>query len=242
MYYSKKVVVSGSIIEVYEYDKIQKRGYTIKKKREKKGQLEFELDKIKIKRMDSVNRTRTLIRRLINANPELNKFITLTFAENITDITFANRYFSKFIMRLKYRYPNIKYIAVIEFQRRGAVHYHMLMNDNYLPNALLSEIWGMGFVKINKIDHVDNVGAYVCKYLSKDTIDDRMWNRKKFFCSKNLNVSFTFFTEKEIENIKNSYELIDFEPVYKSEFDNKYVGKVKYSQYNVRNSKTNITT
>lgn len=235
MYYFSKIIVSGSIIEVYQYDKIQKKDYTRKKKLIIPGQLQLDLNKkIKEKRMDSVNRTRTVIRRLINANPELDEFVTLTFKENITDITIANRHFSKFIMRLKYKHPNLKYVAVIEFQRRGAVHYHLLMNISYVKNIEIAQLWGHGFVKVNKIDHVDNVGAYICKYLSKDTIDTRMWNKKKFFCSKNLATPLAFFSESEIANIKNAYDLGSVQPVYKCEFDNEYTGKVKYTQYNLK--------
>ncbi|GAI10009.1 unnamed protein product, partial [marine sediment metagenome] len=40
------------------------------------------------------------------------------------DIT--NREFKKFIQRLRYQYGDFKYMAVIEFQDRGAIHYHMI--------------------------------------------------------------------------------------------------------------------
>lgn len=238
MFYYQKVVVSGPVIELYEYDRIQKRGYTLRKRPAFKGQLKLNFEP-KTKRMDNINRTRTFLRRLINSNPDLDKFITLTFKENISDITLANRLFAKFIMKLKYRYPDIRYIAVIEFQRRGAVHYHVLMKLPYIEANYLAYIWSHGFVKINEINHVDNVGAYICKYLSKDTTDERMWGKKKFFCSKNLNTPEEFFTKKEVDIIKSAFDLVSVEPVYNLHFDNEWTGGVKYNQYNLNRPERN---
>jgi hypothetical protein len=89
----------------------------------------------------SVHRTRTEIRRLINSNPQLNKFMTLTFAENITDLKQANYEFNKFVLRLSYKYPKFEYLAVPEFQQRGAVHYHVICN---LPFVHYNEILKLG--------------------------------------------------------------------------------------------------
>ena len=111
-------------------------------------------------RRGNMQKARNRLRRLITANfDEHSKFITLTFKENLTDVKKANYEYMKFIQRLRYRYGDFKYIAVIEFQKRGAVHYHMISNLPYIDNSKLCEIWGQGFVKINDIRHVDNVGA-----------------------------------------------------------------------------------
>lgn len=48
------------------------------------------------------------------------------------------------------------------------------------------EIWGHGFVKINAIDKVDNLGAYITKYMTKDKADDRLKTEKGYLCSRNL--------------------------------------------------------
>ena len=68
-------------------------------------------------------------------------------------------------MRLNYKLnQKIKYLAVIEFQERGAVHYHVLSDIPYIPQKELQDIWGHGFVYINAVKHVDNIGAYIVKY------------------------------------------------------------------------------
>ena len=68
-----------------------------------------------------------------------------------------------------------------------------MFNAPYIKNNKLQEIWGNGFVKINNIDNVDNVGAYVSEYLRQaekgqghNLEDDRLQGRKSYFSSKGL--------------------------------------------------------
>jgi len=191
--YDLKVVVSGKQVELYKYRKSVWRDYEINKEEVLKKipkQLDiFEQEKLKKQRRQfSINRTKTEIRRLVNSNPQLNKFMTLTFAENITDLKTTNYIFNKFVLRMSYKIPNFQYLAVPEFQKRGAVHYHLLCNLPFIEVSELQEIWGQGFIKINKIDNVNNVGAYVSKYLGKE-MDERTFGKKKFFRSQNLQKS-----------------------------------------------------
>lgn len=132
--------------------------------------------------------------RLIDCNFDAQtKFLTLTFAENVSDIKYCNREFSKFTKRLNRRIygtdkKQLKYLAVWEAQKRGAIHYHVvLFGLPYIKSAELREVWGHGFVKINRVDvdHRANVGRYISKYFSKD-VDEGSYKQKKFFRSQNL--------------------------------------------------------
>ena len=167
----KKYVITGHILEVYEYD------YYIHGKGGFSGTAKGDADiENALKNYANTNqRRRDKIRRLacMNFNNTYDKFLTLTFAENMTNIEDTNYLFKKFIKKLKYNYNllNLKYLAVIEFQQRGAVHYHVLLNIPYIPHMELQELWGHGFVFINAISHVDNLGAYVLKYMTKDNKD-----------------------------------------------------------------------
>lgn len=237
MIYHQKLVISGDFLELYKYGKIQLKGY--KKVEKPKTRYPDEIDvnkkqKQQHKAMFSINRTRTLIRRIINSNKDFDKFVTLTFKENFKDINEANRIFSKFIMRLKYKFSELKYLAVIEFQQRGAVHYHMVCNLRYVPNKELSEIWGHGFVKINEISHVTNLGAYICKYLSKDMFDVKMFGQKKYFCSRNCIKPEEILDENVIHDVLALYGIDEqSDPVYKCVFDNEYTGEVEYNQFKI---------
>lgn len=134
------------------------------------------------------------IARLVDTNFDNNtKFMTLTFKDNITDVSYTNKEFSKFIKRLNYylykeKRQLLKYIAVWEQQKRGSIHYHIIFFSlPYIKNNDLQKIWGFGFVKINRIDvdSKENRGRYVSKYFSKN-IDIKTYKQKSFFKSQNL--------------------------------------------------------
>ena len=182
----KKYVITGHILEVYSYDYYihGKGGFS----GTAKGQAEIENA---LKNYANTNqRRRDKIRRLActNFNNKYDKFLTLTFAENKTNIEECNLLFKNFIKRLKYKYNLLclKYLAVIEFQERGAVHYHVLLNIPYIPHKELQELWGNGFVFVNAISHVDNLGAYILKYMTKDNNDTRLMGKKVYLTSRNL--------------------------------------------------------
>lgn len=115
------------------------------------------------------------IRRLVDCNyDDKSSFLTITFKENITDVKLAHNEFEKFMKRLK-RYlkrTKVKYIATWERQKRGAVHYHIILFDvPFMDVNKLEEIWGNGFVKINQIAKSVKqweIGVYLTKYFVKD--------------------------------------------------------------------------
>lgn len=117
-------------------------------------------------------------RGIINANVvdvEKVRWCTLTYAENMTDSERLYRDFQKFNQRFQYYcakkgYSKPEYIVMMEPQGRGAWHAHLLyiwedQKAPYIPNKDFAEIWQHGFVKIKKLDNVDNVGAYLTAYL-----------------------------------------------------------------------------
>lgn len=134
----------------------------------------------------SVKRTLKKIRYLVNKNFRGRKnelFVTLTYAENMTDPKILYQDFKKFIMRLKYKYGDVDYINVIEPQGRGAWHCHVLMifrehKKIYVPNDEMRSLWGQGFVKVNALskdgEAVTNIGAYLSSYLADIEINDPM--------------------------------------------------------------------
>ena len=127
---------------------------------------------------DSILRTFARLRGYINANiTDVSKvrWCTLTYAENMTDTERLYQDFRKFWLRFLYYckkkgYSKPEYIVMMEPQARGAWHAHLLiiwsdMTAPYISNKDFREIWEQGFVKIKKLDDVDNVGAYLTAYL-----------------------------------------------------------------------------
>lgn len=235
----KKYVITGHILEVYSYDYYihGKGGFS----GTAKGQAEIENA---LKNYANTNqRRRDKIRRLActNFNNRYDKFLTLTFAENKTNIEECNLLFKNFIKRLKYKYNLLclKYLAVIEFQERGAVHYHVLLNIPYISHKELQELWGNGFVFVNAISHVDNLGAYILKYMTKDNNDTRLMGKKAYLTSRNLKQEETIVNHdlKDFDKLESKiiqkYNLNDLKAVYEANYDTEMLGNCTYKQYNL---------
>lgn len=171
------------------------------------------------------------------------QFITLTFGDNITDIKSANYEFTKYIQRLNFfitqnKKSFLKYIVVIEFQKRGAVHYHiMFFNMPYIEDnkKKIAEVWGQGFIHSKSIESVDGLKKtirYMSKYMSKNFDDSRLHGKKCYFVSKQLKKPrFVYFNDQ----IK---ELLDFVPPETLEYHSNtptegYIPLVDYKRYNL---------
>lgn len=245
--YDLRVVVSGKQVEIYKYKKNVWRDYEVKKEdnaqKEPKQLNIFEEEKLKKQRIQfSINRTKTEIRRLINSNPQLNKFMTLTFAKSTTDLKEVNYIFNQFIKRMVYRYPDFEYFAVPEFQKDedyygrkkeqgGSVHYHLLCNLPYIENQALEWFWKQGMVDIRKIDEVNNLGAYMSKYLGKELFSGRMFGKKKFFRSQSLKESIEILGHLAQQFIERFLSLLS--PVFEKVFKSDWIGEVEYKAYSL---------
>ena len=124
-----KVVISGNQVEIYTFEK-ELRGRKLKRffplaeisddvLRERADYLEKKMSGY-FTYLNRLRAKRNFI-RLVNTNSTRNdKLLTLTFKENITDVSAACKLFTQFIKRLKtfitLQYTDFKYCAVIEFQ------------------------------------------------------------------------------------------------------------------------------
>lgn len=241
----KKYVLTSNIVEKYEY-----KGNNFKSSGGYNGRLlEENENTLKNYKSQTIHR-RNQVRRLACANFNSNsKFITLTFddkkvSHDIRDVKQCNNEFKKFIKRLKYhlKLDFIKYIAVIEFQDkngRGAIHYHCLIDIPSISFLELQNIWGLGFIFIENISDVDNVGAYLVKYMTKETADIRLQKEKAYLVPKGLDKPIEF-TDNDLKFFKKLHDkyivplhLENIEPVYTSTYDTDVLGNCKYTQYNL---------
>jgi hypothetical protein len=129
-----------------------------------------------------------------NGNAYLPVFITFTFKENITDLSTAHKEFTKFIKRLSYEHwgrnvNTLKYLSVVEFQERGAIHYHVVFFNlpfmDRIYDKILS-IWGNGFTWVESVKSVNGIIRYMSKYLTKSIEEGKLPKRKSYFVSKGL--------------------------------------------------------
>ena len=246
-----KIIQSGDIVEIYEYTKGYIKGYTLTENEINNRTSSVNNSDDKDSRERALKRAKTNLRRLINSNigqygKEFTaKFLTLTFRENVQDIKQANYEFTKFIQRFNYKLygtkkVNLKYTTVIEFQKRGAIHYHTIVyNMPYIKANEISNIWENGFIKINKIDDVDNVGAYIGEYLGqaekgqcKDIEDDRLRGQKSYFSSRGLFKPVEITDKKIVEQVASA--LLNEKLSYSATFENEHIGSITYKQYNLK--------
>ena len=234
--YKKKFIVSGDILELYEYENDIYTDYDLSKFRDHPGRCNSSItdeDTKKMNRAKTSNRSARNVRRLVNSNiEEYSKFVTLTLEEDIRELKDANYIFKKFKQRLEYQLKiNLKYLCVPEFTKKGRVHFHVIFfNLPFIKNTTLGMIWGHGFIKINKIDNCDNVGSYVAKYMTKE--NEKLIEQKSYFTSRNLEKPIEIINEKEIEILADSLSPTDV--VYLNSFVNDYLGLVNYTQYNIK--------
>lgn len=196
MKYDVKIVNCGNVVEVYKYKNTIQSGFKVtqeKKQREKTEEVKNE----NLQR--SIKRSKRNIFELVNTNYVKNKssFLTITFKENLTDYDLAMYYWKLFKKKVEYHYKiKLKYCGVVEFQERGAIHFHIcLFNIGYLEQSKLYELWNSvvpGGVNIKGIKdrECDNVGAYMTYYMNKDLENgfgkEEYKGKKRYFYSRNL--------------------------------------------------------
>ena len=235
--YQIKIYSLGDIYEIYKYELPVYAGYHKFKKYNNSNNTD-ENTKID-NRKKVVTRIRNNVRRLASANfDEHSRFFTATFADNVKEMDYANHEFKKFIQRLKYNYNDFKYLSVVEFQVRGAIHYHMLSDFGYIEQTELEKIWGNGFVWIrdlltaNNGNPVTNVGRYIVKYMNKNIIDKRLIGKKAYFTSKNLKHPEIIYEDIGLIDCFKKYDFDIDNLVYNNSFQSKENGLVLYYEFN----------
>lgn len=210
--YNCKVVKCGDYIQVYFFDKIKtKSNDDLKEKTFNIKSIDTDnLSKVPSNEPKSILlsnaiRSNLACQRIAKTNRDSwESFITLTFAENITDISKANKMFNSWVSNIRKLKPNFKYLAVPEFQKRGAVHYHILSNLGLSDKDIILEqqikkgkavncdtlydvkFWKKGYVRVDFIKgDYKKIYSYICKYMTKD-IDNKLFGKKRYFFSQNL--------------------------------------------------------
>ena len=128
---------------------------------------------------NSLRKTFRRIRELINTNcqnTENIRWITLTYEENMQDPKRLYSDFHSFHKRFIRKWGKAEYIVVMEPQARGAWHAHLIYiwdkKAPFIPNELLNEVWGHGFVNIQRVKDCDNLGAYLSAYLGNVPLEE----------------------------------------------------------------------
>ena len=225
-----KVTEMGHIVEVIhiarksdtlnDYIKLDKESYMVVDRNT--GEVEYknyDLKENRSQNTEGLQRTFKRLRDLINnnfhgANNEL--FITLTYRLNEdgtpqNDVEKAAIDFDRFIKRFRRRYPDLQYIAVLEPQASSAWHWHLLarfdkwtdINSHiYIDNnEVIAPLWGHGFTSTKKLNHVNNIGAYLSAYLGNVEITEG--NKEEIFTNVLNDGGIFEVIEKEVTDEDN---------------------------------------
>ena len=222
VFYNCKIIHCGDYVQLYFFDNIKSKidkdnfGETKEEKNYKVSKIIKSIDEIDTENLYKKENKDTLksillsnayrsnfnCQRICKANADIwESFITLTFKENLKDISIANKKFNSFVSNVRKKKKDFKYIAVPEFQKRGAVHYHLLSNlskddtDIIIKQKNTKEsdnfydvkYWNKGFSAVDFIKNdYKKIFSYISKYMTKD-IDNRLFGKKRYFFSLNLN-------------------------------------------------------
>lgn len=191
---------------------------------------------------ESMQRTRNNLKNLILCNlDKFNSFVTLTYSNNQEDLDRAYKDIHKFFRRWriasKKNNEELYYIAVYEFQKRGAIHFHILtsleIDTPLLPKREAKRVrskgkcltldvydipdWEHGYSTAIALDKSipTRVVNYLGKYLTKD-ISHHLAGKRKILQSKNLRRPFETLLNnaEDIESIKSDIQSEHYEKAF----------------------------
>lgn len=252
--YNTKFIQSGDRLEIYKYRGYIRKGGSSKNKNGRKGKSDISEEEKAINHIN--NRLRTLhnaknnIVRIISCNKDLISFITLTYAINMQNIKDSKKQLNQFFKEIRKDVPDIKYIYVMEFQERGAIHYHILCNYP-LPHAtskrpteiqksfnswFMSRYWKYGFCDCRNLllENNTNIAKYISAYLTSDLYTKDLGGCRVFGTSKNLDRPIV----TTIETKYTSQEILDTED-YKLQYYNNYT--TGYTDKNGKDRKNQVS-
>lgn len=253
--YDIKMVDCGEYIQVYYYQnskvlnkkkdntdlelKSQKIDKIFKENDKKEGNNTVDLLEQKIEPKNII-RSKLTCQRIAKANADKwQTFITLTFEENISDIKQANKKFKYFVDKIRRIKKDFSYIAIPEFQKRGAVHYHILTNVNINDEKIIYsqednskfkhiKYWNEGFTSVEIMEgDIKKIVGYISKYMTKD-IDNRLFGCRRFFYSQNLLMPKDNYIDINVDKEYEFYQkrIQGKELIYQNEYINPYDGTI----------------
>jgi len=142
----------------------------------------------------AVARAKTTIRRTIMA-ASLDHLLTLTYRDNMQDIKRGWSDLAKFIRLVRVHIRNWPYVAVMELQERGAIHFHLAVSGRQ-DVALLRRLWHSvaGGANSGNIDvqffrgSKARLAKYLAKYISKDLAEGRSKGLHRYKRSRGIKV------------------------------------------------------
>lgn len=157
----------------------------------------------------SLRRARSTVRKKI-IEGELDHLLTLTYKENMCDEKKGWADFQKFIRKLRNTYPNVKWVCVMEKQKRGAIHFHLAIHG-FFPVRTIRRLWidvvgytedpkngeivangNVDIARKKRNQTLVGLAGYLSKYLSKQKENLERFG-KMFRSSQNIKITELHF-------------------------------------------------
>jgi hypothetical protein len=158
-------------------------------------------------------------------------------------VEYMYKLFRLAMMRMRYQFPDVVYVAVPEFQKNGRVHFHLLVwglpADICLKERTtrcIARIWGHGYVDVvPTFGEPDRLTNYVGKYMRKGLRDERLRRVKAFTRSRNCPEYETIAGETVCGYL---YLLLGegYDMVYEQPFETKWLGQGLLEVYKLKNA------
>jgi len=220
-----KAIKTGNLTQIFTYKNPIEYGY--KTHKNSYTNLVPKTDKISIAKIAAC-RAKNNLRRIVIGNMYHYQiyrpvFLTLTYHENMQSLEKGNYDFKKFIQRFDYKLGyKLRYVAVPEFQERGAVHYHLLIfNIPFTEKETIGKLWTHGFIKIKLVNKGMGVFNYIIKYLNKSFSDEQYKGKKRYFCSVSIRPE-EIFDEEKVSELYQTLDARDLVSMW--QYDVKYGG------------------
>lgn len=219
-----KIMVSGKVVEAIEWSIPILYDYTVENKNRRGKEAG---DDWKGKDDSNLKRAQSTLRRLIWSNQtRYSKFVTFTYRDAEPDLEHVRKDWKAFQQRMRREGYSTDYVAVLEWQEEREIkhgekslHIHaVLFTDRFIPGDFVSKAWDKGFIQINAMRDVKNLGAYVSKYLTKTTL--AMYGSHSYFCSRGLKrpIETKMSTHDELQHSLQELNLQGYKMQFQRDF------------------------
>ncbi len=201
------------------------------------------------RRPDNIRRTRQIcVRRVLSALEEYGcpLLVTLTFAGDASDASYANDSLRAFQVRLRTQYSSAQSIFIPELSPRGRIHFHGLLFNvpmslgdtrkgkrtfsygDERKTRILAKLWGEGYVDATATNGSGRLAYYISKYITKGA-GEILFNAMRM-----LRISHGFPKEEVVrgkmaEKLAKSYD--KKKPIREWSKPNIFLGKITKKTY-----------
>ena len=146
------------------------------------------------------NQVRATRRAVSNIRRDLlsmsaDRMITLTYITNQQDRLQALKHLKQFIRVMRRLFPHWQSVSVLEFQKRGAIHFHIAVSGFYDIGQVREEwqkiigekaIVNVSFQPDGKGNPYGKLASYMGKYLAKDMDEGRQFGEHRYFRTQGI--------------------------------------------------------